>query len=70
MVTEALKLTNSKTVKKNLSAITDLWKIFHILMQYCCRTDYDSLIEGVTNQYNDALEKMEIRYKTEFQKLS
>lgn len=70
MVTEALKHTTAKAGKNNLSAITDLWKTFHVLMEYCCRTDYVSLVEGVTNQHNDALEKMEIRYKTEFQKLS
>ena len=39
-------------------------------MEYSCRTDYVSLIEGVTNQHNEDLRKMEAQYKTEFEKMS
>lgn len=70
MVTEALKHTKDKMGKSNLSAITALWKTFHVLMEYCCRTDYVTLVEGVTKQHNDDLKKMEIKYKTEFAKMS
>lgn len=39
-------------------------------MEYCCRSDYVSLIEGVTRKYNEDLKKIETQYKNEFKKMS
>ena len=39
--------TAMKHTKGKLSCVTALWKVFAILLEYCCRTDYRMLIQKI-----------------------
>jgi hypothetical protein len=49
------------------SVITNMWKVFAILLEYCCRTDYKMLIQEVSNQHMKEIEQMESKYQARFQ---
>ena len=34
---------------KKYTLITNIWKVFAILLEYCCRTDYQMLISEISN---------------------
>lgn len=55
---ELLKRCLEHTEKKFM-IITNIWKVFAILLEYCCRTDYRMLISEVGKEYKIELEKLE-----------
>ena len=52
---------------KNVTIITAIWKVFSILLEYCCHTDYNMLITKIQNEFDDEKQKLEDRYKKKFQ---
>ena len=44
---ELIKTTIKHSTTK-LSCVTSLWKVFAILLEYCCRTDYRMLLTKIT----------------------
>ena len=50
LINDQLKHTNKK-----YKTITDLWKVFQILLEYCCRNDYKTLIQEITIQNNNEM---------------
>ena len=36
---------------KKYTIITAIWKVFSILLEYCCRTDYRQLISEISREY-------------------
>jgi hypothetical protein len=63
---ELLKKCLEHTGKK-YSIITSLWKVFSILLEYCCRTDYRMLISEISQQYKAEMEEMEQKFKKQFE---
>ena len=47
--------------------ITNVWKVFAILLEYCCRTDYQMLITQISKEHKSELEKLEKQYQQKFQ---
>ena len=44
-----------------------MWKVFAILLEYCCRTDYQMLITQISKEHKSELEKLEKQYQQKFQ---
>jgi len=55
-----------KHTKKNFKVITDIWKVFQILLEYCCRNDYRTLISEITIQHNAEFKEMKEIYTRKF----
>lgn len=43
--------------------ITSIWKVFAILLEYCCRTDYRMLISEISKEHKTALEELDVAYQ-------
>ena len=44
-----------------------MWKVFAILLEYCCRTDYRMLISEISKENKLEMEKMAEEYQAKFQ---
>ena len=44
------------------TVIANLWKVYCILLEYCCRSDYKMLIQEITKVHKDEIETMEAKY--------
>lgn len=51
---------------KKYTIITNIWKVFAILLEYCCRTDYRMLISEINREHKLALEQLEREFQTKF----
>ena len=49
--------------EKKYTIVTAIWKVFSILLEYCCRTDYRMLISEVSNDFEEKLKNLENKYK-------
>lgn len=45
--------------QKKYSIITSIWKVFSVLLEYCCQSDYRMLISEITNQHEEEIEIMQ-----------
>jgi hypothetical protein len=59
---EMLKLILS-TTKRNYSIITSIWKVFQVLLEYCCKTDYRILIAELSDKHAAELNFIEDEFK-------
>ena len=42
--------------------ITNIWKVFAILLEYCCRTDYHMLISEISREHKAELDALDKEY--------
>lgn len=63
---ELIKKCLAQTSKK-YTIITKIWKVFSILLEYCCRTDYRMLISEISREHDAALEELKAKYEARFQ---
>lgn len=63
---ELIKRCMQHTEKK-YTIITNIWKVFAILLEYCCRTDYRMLISEIAKEQKAELDKLENEYQQKFQ---
>ena len=49
--------------EKKFAMITNIWKVFAILLEYCCRTDYRMLISEISKEHKAELEKLDKDYQ-------
>jgi len=47
---------------KKFSVITAIWKVFSILLEYCCRSDYRMLISSISEEFELKLANQEQKY--------
>lgn len=52
--------------EKKYTIITALWKVYSILLEYCCRTDYRMLISEISKEHKREIEELELRYQSRF----
>lgn len=53
-------LHKSLSHAQNQSTIqTQLWKVFSILLEYCCQQNYTMLVKKIQNQHSSEIEKLE-----------
>lgn len=62
---ELIKKVMNHTQKK-YTVITSIWKVFAILLEYCCRTDYKLLIQAIAAEHKIEMENMEKEYQKKF----
>lgn len=43
--------------------ITNIWKVFAILLEYCCRTDYRMLISEISKEHKAELDALDRDYQ-------
>ena len=53
-------------VDKKYTIITNIWKVFSILLEYCCKTDYRMLIAEISKEHKNELEKVEKEMQSKF----
>ena len=58
LIKDCLKYTD-----KRYSIITNIWKVFAILLEYCCRTDYRMLISEISKEHKQRLEQLDRDYQ-------
>jgi hypothetical protein len=52
--------------EKKYTIITSIWKVFSILLEYCCRTDYRMLISEISREHEEKMEAMEAMHNARF----
>jgi hypothetical protein len=52
---------------KKYTLITNIWKVFAILLEYCCRTEYRMLISEISKEHKAELDKIDEEYQAKFQ---
>ena len=52
--------------EKKYSIITNIWKVFSILLEYCCKTDYRMLIAEISKEHKLELERVEREMQAKF----
>jgi len=62
LIKRCLEHTNKK-----YTIITNIWKVFAILLEYCCRTDYRMLIAEISKENKSELDKLDSDYQAKFQ---
>lgn len=53
--------------EKKYAIITDLWKVFSILLEYCCRSDYRMLIQEISLEHKKEMDELERKYQLKFE---
>jgi len=51
---------------KKYTLITNVWKVFAILLEYCCRTDYRMLISEISKEHKAEQDKIDKEYQAKF----
>jgi hypothetical protein len=49
--------------------IKNIWRTFAVLLEYCCKTDYDSLLDDIEREYREKQEDIENSFKDEIESL-
>ena len=52
--------------EKKYTLITIVWKVFAILLEYCCRTDYRMLISEISKEHKAELDKLDRDFNAKF----
>jgi hypothetical protein len=52
--------------EKKYTLITNVWKVFAILLEYCCRTDYRMLISEISKEHKAELDKLDRDFNAKF----
>ena len=53
--------------QQKYTIVTALWKVFSILLEYCCRTDYRMLIQKISEQHKNERDELEAKYASKFE---
>jgi hypothetical protein len=52
--------------ERKYSIITSIWKVFSILLEYCCKTDYRMLISEISKEHKEEMDRMEREFQQKF----
>ena len=63
---EHLKKVTSNTLQ-NYQLLTSIWKVFAVLLEYCCKTDYRLLICEVSTKHERETKELHASYKGKIQ---
>jgi hypothetical protein len=53
--------------EKKYTIITAIWRVFSILLEYCCRTDYRMLISEIEQEHMKKISELQNTYQIKFQ---
>lgn len=54
MILECVKHAQNK-----YSILSSLWKVFQILLEYCCKSNYQMMVAKISTEHKIELDKME-----------
>ncbi len=47
------------------SILSSLWKVFQILLEYCCKSNYQMMVAKISTEHKVELDRMEDEYTKE-----
>ena len=50
--------------------LTSIWKVFAILLEYCCKSNYQMLISKLSKEHKEELEKIEREFSDHLLRLN
>jgi hypothetical protein len=53
--------------KNKYSILASLWKVFQILLEYCCKSNYQMMIVKLGTEHKEELEKIEELHSLQLQ---
>lgn len=56
--------------KNKYTMLAQVWKVYSILLEYCCRSNYDMLIKEISTEHQKAMEEAEARFNAELRAMS
>lgn len=65
MLNKALQHAKDKN-----TLLSSIWKVYNILLEYCCRSDYQMLVRNITMEHQDEMAKMEADFNFEIGQLN
>jgi len=57
------------TPKESINARSRIWIVFNILLEYCCRNEFESTITSVTEEYKQQLDDVNYSLKHQIDNL-
>lgn len=64
LMQKVLERTNKK-----YTIITSIWKVYAILLEYCCHLDYDMIVTTLNIEKNEELEQLEAGFQIQISKM-
>ena len=64
MILKVLEHTNNK-----YTIVTGIWKVFAVLLEYCCQLDYQMIINTLNLEKREEMEQLEAEYKAQIQEI-
>ena len=55
------------TTQRNYEIITTIWKVYQVLLEYCCKTDYRILIAEITDKHHREMDEVQSMFKAKIQ---
>jgi len=52
------------------SLLSSIWKVFAILLEYCCKSNYQMLISKLSKDHKDELDKLESEFTDQVLRLT
>ena len=50
--------------------LSSLWRVFAILLEYCCKSNYQMLISKLNQQHTEAIDELEREFTEQLSKLN
>ena len=50
------------SAKNRYTLLSAIWKVYSILLEYCCKSDYQMLLMNINVEHQEQLEKLEAKY--------
>ena len=51
--------------KNKYTLLSVIWKVYSILLEYCCKSDYQMLIRNINTEHQQKMDKMEAEFNFE-----
>ncbi len=51
--------------KNKYTLLSSIWKVYSILLEYCCKSNYQMLITEMSTEHQQQMEKMEEQFNFE-----
>ena len=56
--------------KNKYTLLASVWKVYSILLEYCCRSNYDMLIKEISTEHQNAMEAAEAKFNEEIRTMT
>ena len=67
---EFIKTCFDHVGKNQYTMVTNLWKVFAILLEFCSKSDYQMMISAINKAHKEAMEKMEADFIEQIEELN